>query len=93
MFAPWWRRNNASSARLFFFVLVIKFPALTREADTAHKVSKARIGAEGIESWSQEDTRIKSLFVAFFEPIHGLIRITESRIDHGDLRTVRVNRV
>jgi RNA polymerase sigma-70 factor (ECF subfamily) len=30
MLAPWWRRNNASLARLFFLVLVIKFPALTR---------------------------------------------------------------
>jgi len=43
MLAPWWRRSNASLARLFFLVLVIKFPGSTREADAAHKVLKARI--------------------------------------------------
>lgn len=33
----------ASSVRLFFFVLVIKFPGSTGEADAALKVLKARI--------------------------------------------------
>jgi len=71
-----------------FLVLVIKFPGSTREADAAHKVLKARVGAEGIEARTQEDNWIKSIFKAFFEPIHGLVRITESCIDHSNLRTM-----
>jgi hypothetical protein len=49
--------------------------------------------AETIEAGPQENSRVEALFVAFFEPIRGLIRITESYIDHGNLQTMRVNRV
>ena len=55
------------------------------ETDAAYKLLESRIGPEGIEARTHEDTWIKSLFKTFFEPIHGLIRITESRIDHGNL--------
>ena len=55
------------------------------ETNAPYKLLESRIGAEGIEARSQEDTRIKSLFIAFFEPIHGLIHIPKSRIDHGNL--------
>lgn len=47
-------------------------------------------GAEGIEARSQEDTRIKSFFIAFFEPGHRLNLIAESCIDHGNLRAMRI---
>ena len=58
-----------------------------------HKVLKARIGAERVEAGPQQDTPIKSIFVAFFEPIHGLIRIPERCVDHGNLRTIRMTRI
>jgi hypothetical protein len=37
-----------------------------------HKGLEARIGTQWIEARPQQDTRVKSLFVAFFEPIDGL---------------------
>jgi hypothetical protein len=58
-----------------------------------HKVLEARVGAKGIEARPQQDARVKSLFVAFFEPIHGLIRISERCIDHGNLRSIRITGV
>jgi hypothetical protein len=51
------------------------FNGSTREADTAHKVLKARVRAESIEARPQQDARVKSLFVGYFKPIHGLISI------------------
>jgi hypothetical protein len=63
------------------------------ETNAAYKLLESRIGPEGIEARTQEDARIKSLFKTFFEPIHGLIHIPKSRIDHGNLRTVRVSGV
>src|SRR6266446_2654051 len=57
------------------------------------KVFKARVRAERIEARPQQDAWVKSLFVAFFEPIYGLIRIPERCIDHGNLRSVRMTRV
>ena len=65
--------------------LVPKFSSLMIETNATYKLLESRIGAEGIEARTQEDTWIKSFFKAFFEPIHGLVRITESRIDHGNL--------
>jgi hypothetical protein len=32
------------------------------------KLLEPRIGAEGIEARSQEDTRVRPFFIAFFEP-------------------------
>ena len=64
-----------------------------READTVQKVFKARVRAQRIEARPQKDARVKSLFVAFFEPIYSLIRIAKSCIDHGNFRGVRVTRV
>src|ERR1700739_1832114 len=60
-----------------------------READTAYQVFEARVRAERIEAWPQQDARVKSLPVAFFQPIHRLILIPESCIDHGNLRGMR----
>jgi hypothetical protein len=54
------------------------------------KAFKARVRAEGIKPRSQQDARVKSVFVAFFKLIHGLIRITESYIYHGNLRSMRI---
>ena len=64
-----------------------------READTVQKVFKARVRAQRIEARPQQDARVKSLFVASFEPTHGLIRLPESYIDHGNLRSMRITRV
>jgi hypothetical protein len=50
------------------------------ETDAAQKLLEPRIGAEGIEARPQEDTRIKSFFIAFFEPSHRLILIAQSCI-------------
>ena len=54
------------------------------KANAAQKVLEARVGAEGIEARPKQDAVVKSLFEAFFEPIHGLIRISKRCIDHGD---------
>src|ERR1700675_5095136 len=80
-------------SRSFFVFLVISFSGSAREADTALKILKARIGAERIEARSRENPGVKTLLVTLFEPMDGLIRIAEGCIDHRDLRTVRVNRV
>lgn len=61
---------------------------LMREADSAHEILEARIRAEGIEARARQDTRIKPLLESFFQPIHCLIPISESRIDHSNLRSV-----
>ena len=58
-----------------------------------HKALKSGVGAERIEARSQQNTRIKSLCVAFFKPIHGLIHISERCIDHGNLRSIRMARI
>jgi hypothetical protein len=52
---------------------------------------KTLIGTEGIEARPPQDARIKSLFVAFFEPIHGLISIPESCIENSNLRGARIS--
>ncbi len=51
---------------------------------------KPLVGAQRIEARPHQDARVKSLFVAFFEPIHGLVRIAERYIDHGNLRSIRI---
>jgi hypothetical protein len=55
------------------------------ETNAAYKLLEPRIGAQGIEARSQEDARIKSFFIAFFEPAHRLRLIVEGCIDHGNL--------
>src|SRR5258708_19438938 len=69
---------------------LLKLSSSVAETDAAHKLLEPRIGAEGIEARSQEDTRIKSFFIAFFEPSHCLVLITESCIDHGNFRGMRI---
>jgi hypothetical protein len=56
------------------------------ETDAAHKLLELRFKAEGIEARPQEDTRIKTFLIAFFESGHRLILLAESRIDHGNFR-------
>jgi hypothetical protein len=46
----WWRQSNAPLVELFFLALVIGLSASTRQANPAHKVFKARVRAERIES-------------------------------------------
>lgn len=53
-----------------------------READPTHEVFKARIRAEWIEAWADQDARIEAFFVTFLQPTHGLIHITERCINH-----------
>ena len=60
------------------------------KANAAQKVLEARVGAEGIEAGPEQDAWVKSLFEAFFEPIHGLICISQRCIDHCDLRRIRI---
>jgi hypothetical protein len=60
------------------------------QANAAPEVFKAWVGAEGIEAGPEQDAGVKSLFEAFFEPMHGLIWISKRCIDHGDLRSVRI---
>src|ERR1700758_2836449 len=60
------------------------------KANVAQKALEARVGAEGIEAWPEQDARGESFFEAFFEPTHGLILISERRIDHGNLRRIRI---
>jgi hypothetical protein len=60
------------------------------ETDAPRKLLEPRFGAEGIEARSQEDARIESFLIAFFEPNHRLILIAESCVDHGNLRGMRI---
>jgi len=62
------------------------------EADTAHEVFKAWVRPERIEARSDEDAGIEPLLVTSFEPTHGLIRVTERRVDCGNLRSQRLAR-
>jgi hypothetical protein len=78
------------SARKFWSVI---WSASTWEADTANEVLKAGVQAERIKARPQQDSGVKALLVAFFEPIHRLIAIAESCIDHGKLRGMRITKV
>jgi hypothetical protein len=84
------RRSNVPLLPLYPFALLIKFSGSTREADAAQKIFKARVRADRIEASPQQDARVKSLLIAFFEPIHSLIGIPESYIDHRNLRSIRI---
>src|SRR5579862_1583845 len=53
------------------------------------EVLKTRIGTEGIKAGTQQDARIKSLFVTFFQPMHSLISIAKGCVDHGNFRSKR----
>src|SRR5580700_9232493 len=63
-----------------------------RQADATRELLKARVGPERIESRPQQNARVKSLFVSSLQPIHRLISIAKSRVDHGDLRSKRSDR-
>ena len=49
-----------------------------------YQAQETPVVAQRIEAWPQQDTRIKSN-VTFFKPIHGLVRISERCLDHGNL--------
>jgi hypothetical protein len=66
-------------------ISVVTWFASTREANTANEIFKAGIRAKRVEAWTKQNARVKSLFVALFEPIHGLVPVTESRVDHRNL--------
>jgi hypothetical protein len=59
------------------------------EPHTAFEILESRIGAERIETRPQEDAGVESLVIALFEPRHGLIVVTERRVDDGNLRGIR----
>src|SRR5450432_1644295 len=81
--------SETLSGRAF---LNTRFAASTWQADMAQKGIEARVRAERIKPWPQQHARIKSLFVAFFEPGHRLILIAQSRIYHGNFRAMRITR-
>jgi hypothetical protein len=74
-------------------ILNIKFPDSTRESYSALKICKARVRTESIEARPEQDTWVKSLFVAFLKPCDRLIRIPRSCIDLSNLRGKRMARV
>lgn len=78
-------RLDCASFALLQKISVVTWFASTREANTANKIFKAGIRAKRVEAWTKQNARVKSLFVALFEPIHGLIPVTESRVDHRNL--------
>src|SRR5690349_12192980 len=59
-------------------------------ADASFKCLEARIGAERLKPWPQEDARVESLTIGAVEPRHRLIQVSERRIDHRDFRCVRI---
>jgi hypothetical protein len=60
------------------------------ETNAVQKILEAPVGTKRIEARPQQDSRVKSLFKAFFEPIHGLVVIPHGCIDHGNLRSIRI---
>lgn len=60
------------------------------EPDAAFKVLEPPVGAKRIETRPQEDAGIESLCEALLEPGHRLILVVERRIDHGNLRGIRI---
>ena len=63
---------------------------LVMEADSAQEVFKARVRPERIEARSDQHARVEPLVVAFFEPIHSLIGISERCMDCRNLRSIRL---
>jgi hypothetical protein len=55
------------------------------QANTANEIFETGVGAERVEARPQQNARVKPLVVALFQPIHGLIPVTKSRIDHRNL--------
>src|SRR4029077_9384093 len=56
--------KNSSPGINRILALVLKSSSSMIETNAPYKLLESRIGAEGIEARSQEDTRIKSLFIA-----------------------------
>ena len=69
-------------------ILQVRCFGSTGETDTEYQILKARVRAERIEAGPQQDARVESLGVTDFQPAHRLILIAESRIDHGNLRSI-----
>src|SRR6478672_13529094 len=63
------------------------------QAHTVHHVEESWIGAQGVETRTQQDTRVEALVITSFEPGHGLSLVAERCIDHRDLRRIRIARI
>jgi hypothetical protein len=68
----------------------IEGPGSMRQPHKAHKLFEPWIRAERIEARPLQHAWIKSLFVAFPEPIHGLIGFAKSCVDHRNLHSKRM---
>lgn len=60
------------------------------EPNPSFKILESPVGTERIEPGPQEDARVESLFVTRLEPCHRLIVVAKRRIDHGNLRSIRI---
>jgi hypothetical protein len=74
----------AVSLALFILAFQPKFYGLSNKTNPAQEVLESRVGAQRVEAWAEEDTRIKSLFIASFEPSHCLILIAEGLTNLAD---------
>src|SRR5215475_3036238 len=63
------------------------------QAYTVHHVEESWIGAQGVETRTQQNTRIEPLAITLLEPHHGLGLLAKRRIDHGDLGRIRIGRI
>jgi hypothetical protein len=55
------------------------------ETAAPDEILEPRIGSQRIEAQSQQNTRIKSFFLAFLDPVHRLSLIVQGRVDYGNL--------
>src|SRR6266566_3655449 len=61
------------------------------KSNATREVLEPRIGAKRIEAWTQENSRVEALFIAFFKPSHRSTVIAESCIDGSNLRRIRID--
>src|SRR5258708_815628 len=55
------------------------------QANTANEIFETGVGTQRVQARPQQDSRVNQLVVALYEPIHGQIPVTKSRIDHRNL--------
>jgi hypothetical protein len=65
---------------------------LTRNADSRNQVYEPGIGANGVEPWVdlQIDQLVGAFSIGFFEPVEGLVSLTETDIDKRKLIQIDV---